>query len=177
MITKAIVEAIVDTYTVKVRIPRIDRLEFNSIKTPTQYLNDAIICTLPNCDPNLSPGDIVFVAMDDQNEDEVIILGHLYRKHQTNTFCDLILNELEVKSSVVLPSATSIGDISYSDLSNLKDTNFHLTRELNILKSQLDDIQKIMANNISITNENLNKLNSKIESMGAESIVSNSLRY
>ena len=74
MITKAIVEAIVDTYTVKVRIPRIDRLEFNSIKTPTQYLNDAIICTLPNCDPNLSPGDIVFVAMDDQNEDEVIIL-------------------------------------------------------------------------------------------------------
>ncbi len=141
MITKAIVESIVDNYTVKVRIPRIDRLGFNSIRTSTEYLNEAIVCTLSNCDPNLQIGDIVFVALDDQNEDEVIILGHLYREKRTSTYCDLILNELVVNSNASLPIGTSIGEISYEELLMLKGANKTLQLEIDSLKTELEEIK------------------------------------
>lgn len=144
MITKAIVESIVDNYTVRVRIPRIHRMDTSSIRTSNEDLNEAIICTLSNCDPNLQQGDIVFVALDDQNEDEAIILGHLYRRNQTSTYCNLILNELEVKSRVSLPKESSIGEVSYSELMALKGVNSTLQIEIDDLKNRIAVLESIV---------------------------------
>ncbi len=138
MITKGIVEKIVDRYHVKVRIPTIDRTPSSSIHTNTENLNTALICTLSNCNPNIQIGDVVFVALDDQSEDDAIILGYLYREVMTPTYCDLILNRLNVESEVALPKNITIGDITYTELSQLIGANKNLQQQITSLQNQLD---------------------------------------
>lgn len=143
MITKAIVESIVDRYTIKVRIPRLDRTENSSIRTPTEYLNEAIVCTLANYDPNIRVGDIVFVALDDQNEDEVIILGYLYREKRTETYADIILGDLNVKTRATLPNETFIGNINPIEISYLQGSKENLQQQINYLKTQVEELTEL----------------------------------
>lgn len=156
MVTKAIVEEIVDKYRIKVRIPILDRTSSSSIHTSTENLNTATICTLTHCDPNMRPGDIVFVAVDDR--DEVVILGWLYREKQTESFCDLSLSELKVNRSVELPSETTIGQISSSELSTLKGVNTNIQEQIDLLKSQVTNLY----NTTSVTDERVERLISQI---------------
>lgn len=141
MITKAIVDSIVDKYTIKVRIPRIDRVLQTSMRTSDDHLSEALICTLSNCDPNIRVGDIVFVALDDQNEDEVIILGYLYREKRTEAYCDLILNELRVCNKVILPKNTSIGDVNANDIIHLKNTKDNIQLQIDSLVTELSNLK------------------------------------
>lgn len=152
MITKAIVESLVDKYTIRVRIPRIDRVLETSMNTSNEHLSEALICTLSNCDPNIRVGDIVFVALDDQNEDEVIILGYLYREKRTEAYCDLILNELNVQTKAVLPKNTIIGDISSTDLLMIKNSKSNLQSQIDSITTQLNTLTEL----INHTNEKLN---------------------
>lgn len=143
MITKAIVESIVDRYTIKVRIPRLDRIETTSMRTSTEYLNEAIVCTLPNYDPNIRIGDIVFVALDDQNEDEVIILGYLYREKRTETYADIILGDLNVKTRATLPRETFIGNIKPTEIACLQGANESLQAQITYLKTQVEQLTEL----------------------------------
>ncbi len=138
MITKGIVEELVDIYRIRVRIPLIDRTPQSSLHTSTENLNVALVCTLPGCDPNIKPGDVVFVAIDDTLEQEAIILGYLYRSKDTETYCDLVLNELTVKSKVTLPFETYIGNTTGKDISNLSGTRDNVQKQLDELKKQVD---------------------------------------
>ena len=45
MITRGIVEKIIDQYSVKVRIPILDKVGASDAATPTDELNTAVICT------------------------------------------------------------------------------------------------------------------------------------
>lgn len=157
MITKAIVESVVDRYTIKVRVPRIDRTYASSIRTETEYLNEALICTLSNCDPNIQPGDIVFVALDDQNEDEAIILGYLYRETRTNALCDFILNSLTVNGQVTLPFETQIGIVQPSELQALSGVSDNISSTLRDFKQTLDDLTVELENmgNVIISQESI----------------------
>lgn len=157
MITKAIVESIVDRYTVKVRVPRIDRTYASSIRTENTYLNEALICTLSNCDPNIQPGDIVFVALDDQNEDEAIILGYLYRETRTNALCDFILNSLVVNGQVKLPFETQIGFVQPSELQALTGISGNISSTLTEFKKKLEDLSTELENmgNVIISQESI----------------------
>ena len=150
MITKAIVESIVDKYTIKVRIPRLDRTEYSSMRTPTEYLNEAIICTLGNYDPNIKVGDIVFVALDDQNEDEVIILGYLYREKRTEAYADVILGDLNIKNRATLPIETYIGNVKPIELSYIQGATGNLQSQITYLQ---DRVNKLMELTTSLVNE------------------------
>ena len=78
MILKAIVDKVLDKYNIRVRIPELDRAEYNASSTSRDDLNVAIICTLPGFDLNLQEGDIVFVSFEPNGQ--CLILGCLFRK-------------------------------------------------------------------------------------------------
>ena len=140
MITKAIVEEIISPYQVKVRIPLLDRAEATPLSTNSDDLNIATICCLPNCYMNLQVGDIVFVGFEDNTYYKAVILGHLCREATSNTYSDAAFSNLDVRSSVRLPSSTTIGSVTGDELSRLSGTTENIQKQLNSLKEQIDFI-------------------------------------
>ena len=142
MITKAFVDKVISPYKIRIRIPILDGISNSSHHTNSEFLNVAPICTLPNCNMNLKENDIVFVSVEDHSWDDAIVIGVLYTEKISDTYCDLILNELEVKSKVKLPASTSIGQVDYSHLSKLLDVNENLQLQLDDLKSDLTALKR-----------------------------------
>ena len=62
MVTRGIVEQVIDPYHIRVRLPLYDGAPFLTTSVPTSDLSVATVCTLPNTNPNIQVGDIVFVV-------------------------------------------------------------------------------------------------------------------
>lgn len=146
MVTKALVEKLLDTKKVKIRIPIFDRCDASSLNVPTDELREACICTLPNCNPNLQPGDVVFVTFEDNNYSNPVIIGHLYRNSMTPTYCDIILNSLEVLLSTKLPDNTTIGKVTSSEISTLKGSNINIDTRFRRIEEALQVLQNDVRN-------------------------------
>lgn len=145
MITKAIVEQIVDSYNIRVRIPIIDRTAKSSIHTSTENLNVATICTVGGCSPNLRVGDVVIVALDDTLEENVVILGSCYRDTPSYTYSDIIHNQLDVRVKCTLPEETTIGNVSAESLKHLSGAKDNLQRQITSLEERLSFLEEKLA--------------------------------
>lgn len=141
MITKAIVEQVVDQYNIRVRIPIIDRTSKSSIHTSTKDLNIATICTVPGCAPNLQVGDVVIVAIDDTLDENVVILGHSYRSTPSNTYPDLTVNQLDVNVECKLPLETTIGNVTGHDLQKMTGASANIQIQLNSLLERIQNLE------------------------------------
>lgn len=145
MITKAIVEEIVDKYNIRVRVPLFDRTTDSSVHTSKENLNVAIVCTLPGCNPNIRVGDVVFISKEPTQE-EYIILGYLYRSKDTGTYCDLILNDLTVNYVTQLPFDTTIGTVSPEEIQCLEGVRENIQKQFDDLtdkfNTQTEDFQR-----------------------------------
>lgn len=128
MITKAIVDSKVpNTNRWRVRIPILDGIAGGMTSTPSILLPEATLCTLPNAKNVVNPGDIVFVAFEENDMGKPVILGHLYQEEsKTNTCIDLQLRTLRVEdkvnariSSAYLPDNTMLSGIALSDMEKL----------------------------------------------------------
>lgn len=137
MVTKAIVEQLIDPYRVRVRIPSIDRTLQSSVHTETERLNVALICTLPGCDPNIKVGDVVFVAFDDYSENQVVIIGYLYSQYKETPLCNLALQSLTVSDNSTLPYNTFIGEVTPDEIRALHGAKYNLQEQIDALSSQL----------------------------------------
>ena len=145
MITKAIVEQIVDPYNIRVRIPIIDRTSKSSIHTATENLNVATICTIGGCSPNLQVGDVVVVAVDDTLDENVVILGSCYRSAPSSTHSDIIHNELTVTVKCTLPEETTIGKVSAKELKQLTGAHDNLQLQLSSLLQRITALEQKLA--------------------------------
>lgn len=144
MITKAIVEEVIDPYNIRVRIPSIDRTYQSSVHVNKEDLDIAVICTLPGCDPNIKVGDIVIVSFDDAEED-TLILGHLYRTKKTETLCDMILSKLNVEDVATLPENTTIGNVSSFELQQLTGIRGNVQLQITQLQEQVANLTKMIS--------------------------------
>ena len=136
MITKAIVEEVLDRFTIRVRIPSIDRTYQSNIRVNTEDLDVAVVCTLPGCDPNIKPGDVVIVSSEDAEEDP-IILGYLYRSKQTDTYIDLMMSRLNVLDEAALPHNTTVGDVSAFEIQQLSGVTSNLQFQIDQLRAEI----------------------------------------
>lgn len=144
MITKGIVESIVDKYSIKVRLPIFDKAKDTKNATPTQDLNNATICTLPNSEGQLSEGDIVFVGFEDNDTSKPIILGQLYRDIDQQTLMSLTLGALTTTSTTNLNKLTTIGDVKSNEIECLVGIKSNIQQQLNEIISRIDEITKQM---------------------------------
>lgn len=139
MITRAIIEELVSSTEVKVRIPKLHAVESNNNSTSIDDLPIATVCTLPNCYTNMNVGDIVFVGFEDSTFNKVVVLGHLCREAVYPSYADINLFNVDIKNSAKLPVETCIGDVLSNEikcLQGLKDN----------IQNQLDDIQQQILN-------------------------------
>lgn len=111
MVTKAIIDSIINEYTVKVRIPFINKNNNNT--------SDAIICTLPQCQFLPVVGDVVLVAFEDYQISKPIIIGCLFKESGNTSLINITTQALTVESKAILSKDTTIGDITYDDLKEL----------------------------------------------------------
>ena len=144
MIAKAIVEEVIDQYSIRVRIPSIDRTYQSSVHVNTSDLDVAVVCTLPGCDPNIKVGDIVIVASDNAEED-TIVLGHLYRTKKTETLCDMLLSKLNVANIAVLPEDTTIGNVSSFELQQLCGIRGNVQSQITQLQEQVARLTNLIS--------------------------------
>lgn len=134
MITRGIVEKLLDRYTIKVRMPLLNRMKQNSNSILSDDLNEAVVSVLPNFDPNINVGDVVFVAFEDNNFGKPVVIGYLYRSNMTPTYGDIILNSINVKIAANLSADTTIGDVSSTNISYLKGVTSNIQGQLDSLK-------------------------------------------
>lgn len=137
MVTKAIIEEIISPYQVKIRIPKFNQAAHSTLKTPTENLNTATICSLPNCYLNLQVGDVVFVAFEDNAYNKAVIIGHLCREAASSTYCDISVNNIVVQGACALPNETHIGDLTSVELMRLHGVRENLQEQIDSLSSQI----------------------------------------
>lgn len=140
MITKAIVEDIIDDYRVRVRIPVFDRTEQSSIHTPTRNLDVALLCVQPGCRVRLRVGDVVFVDKD-KREENPTILGMLFRPESDEARCRLRLEDIVIDNTATLPADTTIGNITAAQLRCLLGVSSNIQRQLEELKSRVKHLE------------------------------------
>ena len=108
MITRGIVEKLLDRYTIKVRMPLLNRMKQNSNSILSDDLNEAVVSVPPNFDPNINVGDVVFVGFEDNDISYPVVLGYMMTTKESRVNKDLNVTltatSLKVKDSAELPS-------------------------------------------------------------------------
>ena len=158
MISRAFVEAVVDETHVKVRIPRINKVEGAVGATPVSELGIGVVCSPPGYCPRLRRGDTVLVAYEDDDNGSPVVLGLLFNPNN-QTVGDAKLNSVEINVSTKLPKNTTIGDVKEENIEyliGLKDN----------AQKQFDELSVTVKDNVSSiteTNETIEKINDTID--------------
>lgn len=158
MISRAFVEAVVDETHVKVRIPRINKVEGAVGATPVNELGIGVVCSPPGYSPRLRRGDTVLVAYEDDDNGSPVVLGLLFNPN-SQTVGDAKLDSVEINVSTKLPKNTTIGDVKEENIEyliGLKDN----------AQKQFDELSVTVKNNVSSiteTNETIEKINDTID--------------
>lgn len=142
MITKGIVEEVVDKYYARVRLPVYNGVSISANPTPNADLNIATLCMLPNTHPNLQVGDIVFVGFEDNDMGKPVILGCLYCETLSDSYASMTLNSLEVNVNTHLSAETEIGSTTAFDIKNLSNTKGNLQAQIDIIKEEISKLQE-----------------------------------
>ena len=141
MITKGIVEKIVDQYQIRVRMPFIDGLKDTKQSTPTENLSVSTICALPKHAVRLQEGDIVFLGFEDNDIGKPVILGQLYRDAAFDSICDIEVGNITVNGVCNLSSNTTIGEITPTQLRMLSGVTCNIQAQLDDIYDKLNQLQ------------------------------------
>lgn len=76
MIQKAIIESIIDDYSVKIRIPKYDKMYTDGLTY--DELSTGIICSVPGTNVHYSINDVVLVGFENDEIGKPVVLGLLY---------------------------------------------------------------------------------------------------
>ena len=109
MVTKAIVEEIIDAYSARVRIPIFHKISNSSFATVNDNLPIAPICAMPGTKMSLKPGSIVYVAFELGKPERPVIMGVLSRAEEEAS-SDLNVRSLNVEVSCKLPKDLQLAE-------------------------------------------------------------------
>lgn len=146
MITKAIVEELLDNYSIRVRIPIINAIAGAKQATATADLSVAPICTISNVSHTVEVGDIVFVGFEDNDLSKPIILGQLYKEKLTKdvyegTLTDMVIRTLNVQQDVVLPESTKIGQVDSVAIKCLQNLNVNIMQQFEKIEKEIKELK------------------------------------
>lgn len=118
MIQKGIVEQLINQYTVKVRVPKYDKLLSTPDGVKTEDLSNAIICNLPGTKIAYSVGDIVLVDYENGELGRPVVLGMLYCDRNIRSDSNIELIQSTSNASNVFKQAADQGLITHLRYSN-----------------------------------------------------------
>lgn len=141
MVTKAIIEEVINNYQVKVRIPTLDSTENFSTSTSKVELSTAIVCVQPRSTFVPEVGDIVIVSFEDNDKGKPIIIGCLFKESDNLSQVDLTARNLTVNEGTLLSKNTQIGDIDYNQLKYLQGLQEPVQQALNNIVERLNKLE------------------------------------
>lgn len=141
MITRGIVEEVIDRYKVRVRLPLLDGVDGGNSNKTKDELRTMVICTLPRVDLNLQVKDIVFVAFEDYDETNAVVLGCLFRENASSTLASINAANLYVEGGAELPRCTSIGQVTADEIGYLSGVNDNIQKQLNSIFDRLKTLE------------------------------------
>lgn len=141
MITRGIVEEVVNKYQVRVRIPIYHKSATAPFATPTRELNEGAICTVPNCHPNYRVGDIVLLGFEEEDIGKPVIIGMLYSEVSTSTCCDQLFSSLAVSTNCKLPYETAIGNVHSNNISCLEGLITNVQQQFDSIIRRLEVLE------------------------------------
>ena len=137
MITKGIIEEVIDNNKVKVRCPTIDKIPESDLCNLN--LNEAIVCTLPGSSVSPRKGDVVFVGFENENFSLPIVLGYLYIDEPISSYNSLNTSSLTSRINTVLPKNTSIGSLNWNNIYSLKNLSNNIKETFDTIDSKIND--------------------------------------
>ena len=138
MVTRGIVEAVLNEYSYKVRIPIFDRIEADAEHTDYNSLSTAVASIPKGLNNSIKVGDVIFLTFENNNLTEPIIIGQLYREAITNDVTAAFSGRyLEITDEAKLPSNTTIGTLSYDKLFMLSNVKYDIQRQIDKLTHDL----------------------------------------
>jgi len=142
MITKGIVEEIINPYSIKVRIPFYNKIAAAPNATPSEELYVAAVCALPNSVMNYQVGDVVFIGFENHTTSKPIILGQLSREIGSANSAEVTVNSLTVNVDTYLSDLTTIGNVKPAEISYLQGVNKNLQFQLDILSERIAKLEE-----------------------------------
>ena len=125
MISKAFIEKKIDEYTYIVRIPRFNKSNSSVYASKDTNLYTATICYLPGIIPYYDINDVVFIAYENGESSNPVILGKLFRPDDNSNSISIIDTEQDNLSSSNLnqtfDSVLEQIDLIKDDIANLKN--------------------------------------------------------
>ena len=144
MITRGIVEEVIDRYQVRVRLPLLDGVESASSYKPFDSLRTVVMCSLPRVNLNLQKGDIVFVAFENYDEVNAVILGCLFMEDASQTRANIEAATLFVEGGATLPYTTKIGEVTSDEIECLSGVTDNLQKQLNAIVDRLSTLEEML---------------------------------
>lgn len=104
----------------KVRIPIFENASnlISGTDSTNPSVVDALLCYIPGVTDFLNKGDCVFVAFEEDEYSEAVILGKLFLNNEKDNIGHHKSQSINVSNKATLPIDTKIGDIKYSDIAN-----------------------------------------------------------
>ena len=137
MLLKAIVVEVIDQYSLRVRIPRYDKINTAFLPTDDKDLSIAPICSPPGIIPIYNPGDIVIVGFENDLQNMPIVLGQLFCEKNSGSSTSMRCDSLEVTVDAQLTSDIKIGDVEYSELKMLQGATDNIQYQIDALKESV----------------------------------------
>lgn len=153
MISKAFIEKKIDDYTYKVRIPRFNKSSSSTYSSKDIDLYTATICYLPGIIPYYDINDVVFVAYENNESSNPVIIGKLYRASDESNSTSAVNTDLMEQ---IEDSDTNFSSVFDSVLDNTIDA-----ATINQMKKDIADL-KISVTNIDKSIESLDKTTTEI---------------
>lgn len=132
MIQKAIIESIIDDYSVKIRIPKYDKMYTDGLTY--DELSTGIICSVPGTNISYSVNDIVLVGFENDEIGKPVVLGLLYTDKESDSSINVpqvsntlkevesTLNEITNRQYYTHIKYSNDGGITFTSLYDYSDT-------------------------------------------------------
>ena len=166
MVTKAIIQEVLNHYTVKLRIPIYNKLENVNGSTPNNELSITTLCTLPNFLIKPEPGDIVIVAFEEGDISKPIVIGYLSINGDINSIVDIKSDNLEVQGDITLGSTININnEVKYENIFALKNQTENIKEKFQFIDKDISNINNDIGEiegDISNINKDINGIRTDI---------------
>jgi archaellum component FlaC len=165
MLTKAIIQEVLTPYSIRIRIPSVNKIEGVNGSTPNNELYIAAVCSLPKfiIDPRV--GDIVVVGFEDNDMSNPIVLGYLSKSSGNMSIADIVCNDFEATGEIKLSKDTSIGEVTPINIESLKNQKENINDEFNIVKNSIDTIKSEIKGLSQKNSASMNELSGLIKSI------------
>lgn len=139
MVTKGYVSSIINKYKITVRCPIYDKLKTTSISAES---NEFSISVPSGISIGIKEGDTVFVGFENNDMNNGVVLGYLSQNDEQESYISIKALSVNVNNLVKLPKQTTIGEITWFDLSNLQGLKSNISEQIEELSLTNNQIYK-----------------------------------